>query len=552
MAAPAPPVARPTVALFSLTGCGGNRLALLELEGALADVVDLRPDDLDVRADLALVDGAVLGRQDEEKLLAIRDQADTLVALGTCAVHGGVGRPARPICDVVAIDAAITGCPAEPAEVLGSLASLLRGDPPLPRSYPVCTECRIRETRCVLADADAICLGPVTAAGCDARCPTHGIGCFGCRGPAPDANWASALDLFTDRGSDPDDVVLKMRTFAPAPVGRPRLHREPEERDPGGFERRIVGRSWDDVPKLVSRISARSAVAHSQTAVRVIERAFDVNPTVQTNELRDLLWRGQAIACHAEELGRLAAPRDALTWASEAARQLRELGSAIKAGIGGHAVHVVNSIPGGFGRVPDERTLHALRERLDGASDDVEALVDMVRALPPGRAVDVDPAYLALRQDERYRYDAGDQVVILAAGERWTLAAEALPKVLAEYAAPLVVGPLARLAINDDRVGPLGSGLLAALGVDPGSPDATTHHRARAIELAVDVRRAMETLDGLLDAGLTAGREGISPRTGLGVAAAEAPGGLVLYSVAFDAPGRVRTATIMTPGSGSP
>jgi sulfhydrogenase subunit delta len=247
-------MSRPKAGIFGLTGCAGDQLAILNCEDELLRIVELldirdflmasSANDEETRLDIALVEGAVLSRRDEAKLERIRERSDLLVALGTCALHGGIPvmdrdhdrdallravygemgatydtSSARPLHEVVPVDLGIPGCPIEKHELLEALGSLLHGDPPLPRSYPVCTECKMAENACLLARPDAFCLGPVTAAGCLARCPALGIGCVGCRGPAVDANYASAVEMYVDRGTSREDTIRKMRTFARTPAG---------------------------------------------------------------------------------------------------------------------------------------------------------------------------------------------------------------------------------------------------------------------------------------------------------------------------------------------
>jgi sulfhydrogenase subunit delta len=247
-------MSKPKVGIFGLTGCAGDQLAILNCENELLQLVELldirdflmasSARDHDGRLDVALVEGAVLSDHDEERLKAIRARADVLVALGTCAVHGGIPimdrdldrdallrvvygdmgssydtQAARPLHEVVPVDLNITGCPIEKDEFLRAIGNLLNGDPPLAAGYAVCTECHMRESRCLLARPDGFCLGPVTAAGCDARCPALGIGCVGCRGPAVDANYPSALWMYEERGVDRELAIRRMRTFAAAPVG---------------------------------------------------------------------------------------------------------------------------------------------------------------------------------------------------------------------------------------------------------------------------------------------------------------------------------------------
>lgn len=244
-------MSKPTVGIFGLTGCAGDQLVILNCEDRLLDLVaaiDIRDfltgsseNDTGCELDVALVEGAVLSARDARKLEEIRQRSRLLVAVGTCAVWGGVaaldrdadrarlleeiygeaGRaydstPARALHEVVKVDLRITGCPIEKEHLLAAVAALLNGDTPLYPDYPVCTECRMRENNCLLIEHGAICCGPLTVAGCNARCPELRIPCVGCRGPVGDANTESATEMFASKGIARSDVAARLRTFAPA------------------------------------------------------------------------------------------------------------------------------------------------------------------------------------------------------------------------------------------------------------------------------------------------------------------------------------------------
>jgi len=248
-------MSKPVVGIFGLTGCAGDQLVILNCEDRLLDLaalIDIRDflmassqNDAACALDLALVEGAVLSRKDAEKLLAIRKRAKLLVALGTCAVWGGVAamdrgadrrsllaevygdagqnydsEPARALHEIVKVDLNITGCPIEKEHFLAAIANLLNGDVPVYPAYPVCTECRMLENNCLLIERGELCCGPITAAGCTARCPNLRIPCVGCRGPASDANPASLLSALEERGIDPRGIAARLRTFAPEGVAQ--------------------------------------------------------------------------------------------------------------------------------------------------------------------------------------------------------------------------------------------------------------------------------------------------------------------------------------------
>ena len=245
---------KPTLGVFGLTGCAGDQLVLLDCEDellTLLDLVDTRDflmasssNDEYCPLDVALVEGAVVTDRDETRLRRIRDRAGLLVALGTCAVWGGIAamdrrfdraalvreiygtagqtprdRTALALHEVVRVDASITGCPVEATQLLEALAHLLQGNPPVFPGYPVCTECRIRECGCLLLEDGRACCGIITAAGCGARCPALGVPCIGCRGPAADPNTESAFRRYRDLGLAERDAVAVLRTFAPETAG---------------------------------------------------------------------------------------------------------------------------------------------------------------------------------------------------------------------------------------------------------------------------------------------------------------------------------------------
>jgi len=248
-------MSKPTVGIFGLTGCAGDQLVILNCEDRLLDLValiDIREflmasseNDTVSKLDVALVEGAVVSKRDAGRLESIRERAKILVALGTCAVWGGVAamdrgsdrrklleevygeaglsydtQPAQALHELVKVDLNITGCPIEKDHVLAAIANLLNGDLPIYPSYPVCTECRMQENNCLLVDRGQLCCGPITAAGCKARCPDLRVPCVGCRGPVGDANAESLTAMLAEKGFDRQAVGARLRTFAPAGVAQ--------------------------------------------------------------------------------------------------------------------------------------------------------------------------------------------------------------------------------------------------------------------------------------------------------------------------------------------
>ncbi len=236
---------KPRIAFFDFASCEGCQLTVLDSLQNHADLLNAveivqfreamseRNDDYQI----ALIEGSYTRPSDEVRLQAIRDQAEIVVALGACAHLGGVNAvrnahrleeiksyvygekaevyesaSARPISDVIQVDAFIPGCPIDRDEFVRAVKSLLQGNLPDIPDYPVCVECKLRETGCVFLFGKT-CLGPITRAGCGAICPSFGVGCEGCRGLIPNPNMASLREVLSENGLDEMSIQAKMGLF---------------------------------------------------------------------------------------------------------------------------------------------------------------------------------------------------------------------------------------------------------------------------------------------------------------------------------------------------
>lgn len=238
------------LAITGLTACSGCQLTLLNCEAELPQLLEkfefhyfplaCSPAVLKGRYDAALVEGCLSMPHERQLLLALRRQSQLLIAVGSCAVWGGVAalkngtdrellrrqvygqsRTAagtfspQPLQSLVTVDAVINGCPPEKKELIGLMSGLLHGSLPVPNDQPVCSDCRMKENLCLLTERGQLCLGPLTLGGCEARCPSQGVPCEGCRGPVPEANLGEALELFLQKGYGREIVIERLRKFYP-------------------------------------------------------------------------------------------------------------------------------------------------------------------------------------------------------------------------------------------------------------------------------------------------------------------------------------------------
>ncbi len=238
------------LAIAGLTACSGCQLSLLNCEDELPELLEnfefhffpmaCSPALLTGRYDAALVEGCLSMPHEKVVLQELRRRSVYLIALGTCAICGGVAAlrngeerellrqqvygqhpvaaetfDPMPLQNVVQVDAAITGCPPEKQELLRMLAGLVRGVLPVSIDYPVCTECRMQENLCLLTERNMLCLGPLTMGGCGARCPSLAVPCEGCRGAVTEANLIEVLKIYAQKGFDRQSILERLHRFSP-------------------------------------------------------------------------------------------------------------------------------------------------------------------------------------------------------------------------------------------------------------------------------------------------------------------------------------------------
>src|SRR3989304_10085038 len=77
---------------------------------------------------------------------------------------------------------------------------------------------------------------------------------------------------------------------------------------PRFFEGFLVGRKFDEVGDIVSRICGICPVSHMTTAIQAIENAMDIRVSSQTKVLRKIMCISQIVASHLIHLYMLAMP----------------------------------------------------------------------------------------------------------------------------------------------------------------------------------------------------------------------------------------------------
>jgi coenzyme F420-reducing hydrogenase alpha subunit len=303
------------------------------------------------------------------------------------------------------------------------------------------------------------------------------------------------------------------------------------------------------------------------SAVAAIEAAAGVEVPHGVRALRRLLYCGEWIESHALHVYMLHAP-DFLGFESavemarehrarvEAGLALKKAGNEVVRVIGGREIHPVNVRAGGFYRTPSRRELQALVPGLERARDLARETVRWVAGFE-FPAIERDWTFVALRNPREYpmsvgRIAASDGLDIPPAEFFEHFEEEHLPHSNALHSrrkggGPYQTGPLARYALNRERLSPGALEAAKEVGLEPVVRNPYRSIIVRALETLHAVEEALRTIAGFEPPDPPA--VPIPARAGTGIGATEAPRGLLVHRYAIDWRGVLTDARIVPPTS---
>jgi F420-non-reducing hydrogenase small subunit len=251
-------------AVLQLSGCAGCEVALLNADAWMdryhLAYMPLVMSAYDVpQVDLLLISGAVHTDEDHHNLRHAARRAEQVIAVGTCAISGGVANlgnrdevrehflaeatrrhvprlldKSHPIDTVVDVDRYLPGCPPTPELFMAALSAVDDFRP----ARTVCQECGRRKLRDLrpthllgfqqgqvlpdvcLINQGYLCVGTSTRGGCRALCTHPGHPCVGCRGPSnafiekDSAAWFASIQRVFEHMTDiqPGEIAAALRS----------------------------------------------------------------------------------------------------------------------------------------------------------------------------------------------------------------------------------------------------------------------------------------------------------------------------------------------------
>jgi coenzyme F420-reducing hydrogenase alpha subunit len=334
---------------------------------------------------------------------------------------------------------------------------------------------------------------------------------------------------------------------------------------PRFFEALLRGRGFGEVLDIVARICGICPIAYQMSGVHAIERALGIEVEPPIRALRRLLYCGEWIESHALHIVMLHAPDflgypDAMAMARDHAAAVerglavKKAGNALLRLLGGREIHPVNVRVGGFYRVPRRAELASLRDGLECAREQAIALLRWAAGFdfPDFRR---DYEFVALRDAREYPMNEGR--IVSSAGldiaaaeyesefrERQVPHSTALHSALRRRGAYLV-GPMARYALNRDRLPPEVRALADEIGLETVCRNPFRSIIVRALEVVYACGEALRLIaeyEPPLRPFVPA-----APRAATGHACTEAPRGILYHRYRLDAEGSICDARLVPP-----
>ncbi len=336
---------------------------------------------------------------------------------------------------------------------------------------------------------------------------------------------------------------------------------------PRFFEAFLRGRAYREVPDITARICGICPVAYQMSSIHAMEALFGISVDGPLRDLRRLIYCGEWIESHALHIYLLHAP-DFLGYdgATDMARdhpqilerglQLKKAGNELIALLGGREVHPINVRVGGFYKVPRRRDLATLAERLKHARD---AALETVYWAAGFDFPDCDRDYefVALSPPDEYPFNEGriksSKGIDIAARdfeehfEEVHVAHSTALHARIRGGGAYLAGPLARYALNFERLSPLAREAAQEVGLGPICHNPYQSIIVRSLEVFYACDEALRLIENYEEPDKPAVE--VTVRAGIGQACTEAPRGLLYHRYEIDADGTILDARIVPPTS---
>jgi len=340
---------------------------------------------------------------------------------------------------------------------------------------------------------------------------------------------------------------------------------------PRFFEAMVRGRSYQDIQTIVSRICGICSITHSLASTKAVENAMGLEVSEQADRVRILMHYSEQLQSHVLHVGYLVSPDlfglpSVVPLAAKAPEvvlavvRLHRLANEWSDLIAGRTTHPVTLTPGGLTKVPTEKQLRELQERLKSCVADLTAVAEAVLSVAdklPNFTRETE--YVSLKQDNppTYTFYHGD---ITSTDYDGTVPVNDWQSVANEYIVDqstakwtkwnrqsYTVGALARFNNNAELLSPMAKDLAKTFGLEKGCCNPFMNNVAQLVESVHVVETSIGLIDELLTTGLKDEKVSVTPKAGKASGCVEAPRGILFHQYEFDDKGICVGADICIP-----
>ncbi len=336
------------------------------------------------------------------------------------------------------------------------------------------------------------------------------------------------------------------------------------------YEALLKGKHFLEVQGIITRVCAICSSSHTVAALTALEEALDIKVSERVYRLRGLLLLGGTIESHALHVFALALPDflgfdSVISMASKYpdqvafALKLKQLGNSIQTLVGGRAVHPINTLVGGFGKLPSHQEIATIRRDLEASLEPLMDFVDLAATIDVPTWAAQPTLYVALRPyEEAFRFrgisictSKGDEFELDSYQE--TIQEFTVEHSHAKHSAlasgeTYMVGSLARLRLWNQYLGGQTKTAFDILFPEGVKDNILMNNWAQLVELVHCVERGIEICDVLMTQPEAASEMvDYEVSAGRGIGAIEVPRGTLFHDYEINNDGLVVAANVITP-----
>ncbi len=341
---------------------------------------------------------------------------------------------------------------------------------------------------------------------------------------------------------------------------------------PRFFEAMVLGRQWNELHHITSRICGICSIGHTLASLKATEAAMGIPLSEQDLKLRKLALHAENLQSHILHLGYLVLPDlmgvgSVIPLASSHPEEvktvirLHRLANEMSNMLCGRTTHPQRLIPGGFSKLPTMKELKTLRKELSDSIPSIQAVAGLFKSLSSKIPDFVrETEFIGLTSPTEYALYDGD----LSSTDTGKAKVSEYLAYTNEYIVPhstakrakhsresYMVGALARFNLNGERLSPMAKQAAALFDLKPVCNNPFMNSIAQLVEVVHSVEDSIKLIDEIEAAGLKSQPDYFNPeikvKAGRGVGAVEVPRGILFHDYTYSPKGSCTKANCVIP-----